>query len=72
MTTVKAVIADFGGVLYRIPSRAGLLRMLRLLGLREPGVLSMLHSSPHESQQVMDIWTGAIAEQDLWDDIALY
>ena len=70
MNKIKAVFFDFGGVLYRSPDMDRWLRWLRLFGVRDMDMLTMMMSSPRESQQVNDIWTGKTPEQEVWDRLA--
>jgi epoxide hydrolase-like predicted phosphatase len=73
---LRAVLVDFGGVLYRTPTPAWLPRLQKFLDRlwrsdsRKNGILLMLRASPRESQHVMDIMTGRIAEQAVWDELA--
>ncbi len=67
---IKAVMFDFGGVLYRMPNAQRTLRLLRFLGIRNPGPIMMAVASPLESQLVMDLMTGRLNEKDVWERLA--
>lgn len=68
--SIRAVIFDFGGVLYRMPSPQHMQRMLRFFGVRDPGPVTMAFASPLESPLVMDIMTGRLPETELWGRLA--
>lgn len=70
MTPLRAVLLDFGGVLYRMPDPQRMMRFLRLMGVRDPGALRMMNLSPRESVFVMELMTGKTDEQQVWDDLA--
>jgi putative hydrolase of the HAD superfamily len=67
---IRAVLIDFGGVLYRMPNPQRMLRWLRFFGVRDPGPISMTIASPLESPLVMDIMTGRLGEDELWERLA--
>lgn len=67
---IRAVMFDFGGVLYRTPKPQHMQRLLRLLGVRDPGPISMVTASPLESPLVMDLMTGRLEERELWSRLA--
>ncbi len=67
---IKAVMFDFGGVLYRMPNAQRTTRMLRFFGVRNPGPIMMAIASPLESQLVMDLMTGRLNEQVVWERLA--
>lgn len=70
MKTIKAVLFDFGGVIYRTPDFQRMLRWLRLLGIRDLNALTILSQSPNDSDFVRDLWTGRRPEQEAWDQLA--
>jgi putative hydrolase of the HAD superfamily len=70
MKTIKAVLFDFGGVIYRTPDFQRWLRWLRLLGIRDLSALTILSQSPNESEFVRELWTGQRPEQEAWDSLA--
>lgn len=68
--SIRAVMFDFGGVLYRLPSPRHMQRLLRFFGVRNPGPITMALASPLESPLVMDLMTGRLAEHELWSRLA--
>ena len=74
---LRAVFIDFGGVLYNMP-RPGwlplmfrLLRLLRLNSKASHGLLELMRAaSPTESEIVMDVMTGRLAEEEVWEQAA--
>lgn len=70
MSALRAVLLDFGGVIYHSPNLAKLQRWMRLLGVRDVSDLQILHQSPTESSLVHDIMTGRVSEQEAWDELA--
>jgi epoxide hydrolase-like predicted phosphatase len=67
---IRAVLIDFGGVLYHMPDSRRLLRWLRFFGVRDPGPIAMAIASPLESELVMNLMTGRVIENDLWERLA--
>ena len=67
---IRAVMFDFGGVLYRMPSPRHMQRLLRFFGVRDPGPITMAIASPLESELVMDLMTGRLPEHELWSRLA--
>jgi putative hydrolase of the HAD superfamily len=73
---LRAVLIDFGGVLYRTPNPRWflllhrLLRVLRVAGDTDHGLLAMMRASPADSPLVMDIMTGRVSEDVLWAEAA--
>jgi epoxide hydrolase-like predicted phosphatase len=70
MRKVRAVLFDFGGVLYRTPNSRWLRGLQRMLRIPDTGLIMMTHASPTESRLVMDIMTGRTQEQAVWDEFA--
>lgn len=68
--TLKAVIFDFGGVLYRLPDHSWLRRWQRLLNFKDDDVLLSLMNNPQESDLLMDILTGRLPEEEMWETFA--
>lgn len=66
----RAIFCDFGGVIYRQPDPQQVARWLHRIGVRNPGALLLMTTSPRESQLVLDIMTGRVPEQTLWDQMA--
>jgi len=64
--TVKTILFDFGGVLYKMPDPAGIDKWTNLLGIeKSPEFVEML-TNPHESELVKDICLGKISEDEAW------
>lgn len=62
---IQAVILDFGGVLYKQPNVRWVSFLQKILRVRHNEMLDFLLTPPHESQFLMDIWTGKISEQEV-------
>ena len=67
---IKAVVFDFGGVLYHQPDMKMARRLQAMLGLQNDPLISAMLASPNDSQFVTDIMVGKIAEQELWTMLA--
>ena len=73
---MKAVLIDFGGVLYRTPNPRWLpllhrlLHALGLVGESNLGLLEMMRASPGVSPLVMDVMTGRVPEPAVWAEAA--
>lgn len=73
---LRAVLLDFGGVLYRMPNPRWLpllhrlMRRLGFAGETNHGLLEMMQTSPTESRLVMDVMTGATPEEEVWAEAA--
>lgn len=70
MSPIRAILIDFGGVIYRQPDPARTANWLKRFGIRNLDALTVLNTSPLESPLVMAIMTGQIQEQQVWDNIA--
>jgi epoxide hydrolase-like predicted phosphatase len=70
MKPVRAVIFDFGGVLYTTPNPRWLRPLQRLLRIQDTGLILMTHMSPLQSPLVMDIMTGKTDERAAWEEFA--
>ncbi len=68
--SLKAIIFDFGGVLYKLPDRAWIRRWQKLLNLKDEGALMALMSSPNESELMRDVLTGKVPEEEMWTGLA--
>lgn len=68
--TIKTLYFDYGGVIYRTPSLAGLKRWKNILGLADdPEIMAMLEN-PNDSQFVNDICLGKVPEDKVWTMLA--
>ena len=68
--TIRTIYFDYGGVIYKTPSLAGLNRWKRILGLADdPEIMEMLEN-PNESQFVKDMCLGKIPEDKVWTMMA--
>ena len=70
LAPIRAVIFDFGGVLYKTPDMRWIGRLQRLLGLKNNEIAATLLASPQESQFMHDIMVGKIPEAEVWDLMA--
>jgi epoxide hydrolase-like predicted phosphatase len=66
---IRAVLFDFGGVLYRTPDRRWMRQWQLLLGLARDEELSAIISSPDESPFIQAIMEGRIPEGEVWERI---
>lgn len=69
MPEIKAVLLDFGGVIYRQPDPDQFRRLMRLFGVKDLSPLMMLTASPLESPFIADLWSGKIAEAVVWEEL---
>jgi epoxide hydrolase-like predicted phosphatase len=67
---IRAVIFDFGGVLYFTPSLAWARRWQAVMGLKEDPFIAAILSSPEESEYVNNVMTGKIPESQVWEMVA--
>lgn len=68
--TIKTIIFDFGGVLYKTPELKWVKRWQGILGIGDhPEILEMLEN-PNESQIVKDVCLGKISEEHTWDIVS--
>lgn len=65
--TIRAVLFDFGGVLYRPPDRAWMLRWQKVLGLKGDDLISSIIASPDDSPYMQAILDGRIPEEEVWE-----
>ena len=64
---VRAVIVDFGGVLYFPPDLQVLRRWQKFLGLKNDGLLKEFFATPGgESDYARRVFTGEISEAEVW------
>jgi epoxide hydrolase-like predicted phosphatase len=67
MMVIRAVLFDFGGVLYRVPDQRWLRRWQVLLGLGLDEDISTLISAPEDSPYMRAILEGRISEDEIWE-----
>lgn len=65
--TIRAVLFDFGGVLYKTPDRSWMKKWQRLLGLKNDELISSIIVSPDDSPYVQAVMEGRIPESDFWE-----
>ena len=63
---VRAVIVDFGGVLYIPPDLHALKLWQKFLGLKNDGPLNEFFATPGGSDYARRIFTGEISEAEVW------
>jgi putative hydrolase of the HAD superfamily len=63
---LRAVLFDFGGVIYDTPQPYWVPILARLMRVDYKGIIDMLQASPRESKVTRDIMTGATREEDVW------
>jgi len=68
--SIKTIITDFGGVLFRIPDQHSVERFQRMLRLKNNELLTMMTASPSESEFIYNIMTGRTSEKELWASFA--
>ena len=68
--TIRAVLFDFGGVLYRTPDRRWMKKWQGLLRLGNDEVISSIIASQDESPYVQAIMEGRIPENEIWERMA--
>ncbi len=68
---IRALIFDFGGVLYIPPDFKTLQRWQKFLGGKSDGVLKEFLAPPGESEFARKVWTGEISEVELLKNIGL-
>jgi epoxide hydrolase-like predicted phosphatase len=67
---IRAVIFDFGGVLYHQPDMKMARRFQIMLGLKNDKFISAVLASPNDNEFITDIMVGKIAEQEIWEMLA--
>jgi putative hydrolase of the HAD superfamily len=67
---IRAVFCDFGGVIYRTPSKQQFRRTLRWFGIRDMSPLEIFTASPLDSPMAMALYSGSLAEQEGWNQLA--
>jgi epoxide hydrolase-like predicted phosphatase len=68
--SIRAVIFDFGGVLYFTPDLSWVKRWQTILGLKDDPFISTILSSPDSSEFVNDVMVGKIPESQVWETLA--
>lgn len=68
--TIRAILFDFGGVLYNTPDRRWMQQWQNRLGLAKDELISSIVASPEESPYVQAIMEGRIPENDMWSKLA--
>ena len=68
--TIRAVLFDFGGVLYRTPDRRWMRKWQGLLRLGNDEVISSIIASQDESPYVQAIMEGRMPENEIWERMA--
>lgn len=66
---IRAVLFDFGGVLYRIPDQRWLRRWQIFLGLGADEDISTLIAAPEDSPYMQAILEGRISEDEVWERV---
>jgi epoxide hydrolase-like predicted phosphatase len=66
---IRAVLFDFGGVLYRTPDRRWMQRWQKLLGLSGDDEISAIISAPDDSPYMQAVMEGRIPEEEVWERI---
>ena len=69
---VRAVMVDFGGVLYIPPDVRALRRWQKFLGLKNDGPLNEFFATPGESDYARRIFTGEIPEAEVWKKLGAH
>lgn len=65
--TIRAVLFDFGGVLYKTPDRGWMKKWQHLLGLGKDEVISSIILSQDDSPYMQAIMEGRIPESEIWE-----
>ncbi len=68
---IRALIFDFGGVLYVPPTLRSLERWRKILGLKDEGLLKEFFTAPGESDFAHKVFTGEISEADILKRVGL-
>ncbi len=69
---VRALMFDFGGVLYMPPNLRYLRRWEKILGVKEDGVFKEFFAPPGESEFAHKVFTGEISEAEILSNIGLH
>lgn len=67
--TIKTILFDFGGVLYKMPDPKGVEKWTSLLGIKNNPEITEMLTNPHESELVKDICLGKISEEEVWGKV---
>lgn len=68
--TIKTIIFDFGGVLFKTSNLAWLKKWRGYLGMMDDSGMVELLSNPNESSLIQDICLGRLPEEALWRKMA--
>ena len=68
--TIRAVLFDFGGVLYRTPDRRWMKKWQTFLGLGKDEVINSIISAQDESPYLQAIMEGRLPESEIWERMA--
>ncbi len=68
---VRALMVDFGGVLYMPPDQRYLRRWEKILGIKDDGVFKEFFAPPGKSEFAHKIFTGEISEMEILKNIGL-
>ena len=64
---IRAVLFDFGGVLYRTPDRRWMRQWQMVLGLARDEEISAIIAAPEESPFMQAVLDGRISESEVWE-----
>jgi epoxide hydrolase-like predicted phosphatase len=68
--TIKTILFDFGGVLYKLPTESEVEQLKMYLGLEKtPAILKML-THPHGSGLMRKVFLGQVSEAAMWSHLA--
>ena len=68
--TIKTILFDFGGVLYKTINLNWLRKWKNLLGIVNDSEMIELLTNPNESSLIQDICLGRLPEEALWEKMA--
>ncbi len=64
--TIKTVIFDFGGVIYKMPGLGWIKKWQGVLGIQDATGITEMLENPNESQLINDICLGKTSEDQTW------
>ncbi len=67
---IDTIIFDFGGVIYKTPSKRWMRRFKGIFGVEDQPEIAKMIANPHESDMVRDICLGKRSEDTMWDLMA--
>lgn len=70
MKPIKAVIFDFGNVLYNQPDVSWVRRWRKFFRWQDNGSAEALMARPENSKFIMNVMLGKVPESELWDELA--